>query len=794
MRAEHSHHFNLNPDFMARAAGNDGNRASKEKTTDSHYGKSEEELITGYKKNIAILREFTDKKPGSIQRENLEKFAELVEAGIKKDFTIDILASYKTVVFDDLSMVCKLATDTDLPEDIRKETIEELTTHLVACAPGMAQRIEEAARKLQVLKNGISHNFIHQLISVINAEIDDYIKSKNICKHIGNEIHYTAAFFDHIAPSFSLPPRSDPFAPNISDKYLNEFAQHLHEKAIIDRAIEVMAEDCRNQIIEFYAKDHPNLQSVPMEIEEYREVYIKFLNAVQPKIELAFGPILSTDIFSAFYENSEDENEKYRLTIDNSLLAHSIARNLRTVKSITFDADYLAGKKGPGAKLKISGEKTVYVSTTDNSKNHHHQILEEFIWQDASQAKELLDKLNNKATEKPEIKKVQNDILQRISLSAATRMVQSKDLAEFRKILTESMALIWSDTAKEILLATSMAHALGKKRPDIAEIILSTMGGQHLGNKDGDGNTVLHLALMNAIQEPHPQLTESISKKMSHQQLALQNKHGDTALMLALKRDDLQSIRILLNRIDPSQLSHRNRDGDTALMIALKHNNVAIATQLVERMTAQQLDLTDKAKHNALSIALHKKKDLVADAIVHKMSDESLIDRHQRLLKNLERNLFTLSGGKAIRFMLTQHLGLKNPRGETALMMTLRENQDDASLALIAKMTPEQLGICDKDGNTALMQALERGNTKIALALMEKMPTEQLEIRNKSGATAFIIAKDEKETEMCRRIVKKIDPPIPGFWTRIQLFFMNMISEQYQSDSTRAKLAKFYWY
>ena len=1002
MRAEHSHHFNLNPDFMARAAGNDGNRSPKEKTADSHYGKSEQELILGYKNNIAILREFTDKKPGSTQGKNLEKFAELVESGITKDFTNEILASYKTVVFDDLSMVCNLAIDADLPEDIRKETIEELTTHLDVCAPGMAQHIEEAARKLQVLKNGLPQNFIHQLISVINAEITDYIDKNNICEYIGNEIHYIAAFFNYIAPSFGLPPRSDPFSPDISERYLNEFAQHLHDKAIIDRAIEVMAEDCRNQIIELYAKDHPNLQSVPMEIEEYGEVNIKFHNAVQPKIELAFGHILSSDIFSAFYENSEDENEKYRLTIDNSLLAHSIARNLRAVDSITFDADYLAGEKGPGAKLKISGEKTVYVSTTDNSKNHHHQILEEFIWQNDLQAKALLDQLNTKATEKTEVKNIQDDILQKISHTAAKRISQATDVNNAKNILDESVALLWSDPAKETLLAISLAQALREGKPEISQVILAMMGAPHLGDKDDNGNTALHIAamrgylevantlvekmsaeqlsnknnrgqdcatiarergldelhgviiqkiaqqktidsqqgqlleqlgqslksedpqeagkhieqmlpmtfgktdkngdialmlamysdrpdiaktvfphmsqahfgiknsegftaLVTAIQQFYPEFTQGISEKMSPQQLGLQNNNGDTALMLALKMEDARSVDILLAQTSQEQLGISNIDGDTPLMLALKHNNPEIAELIADRMSQQQLDLRNNAGNTALSIALNLNQSAMAEAIGKKMDVNSLTERHHILLQNLQKKLHTFEGGlSVIHRMLTPHLGIKNSQGDTALLMALRKNQEDSSLALIAKMTPEQLGITDKNGSTALMLALQFGEKKIAMALMEKMPKEQLEICNRDGTcalmlalensqndicqhiidnvsqshfglqdklgntalmiaqrfqkndiqlaivekmtkeqleisnvfgtTAFITAKRNKQTEMCRSIVKKINPPVPGFFNRIQLFFMNMISEAYQPASTRAKLAKFYWY
>ncbi|MNY59199.1 hypothetical protein D3C86_1956170 [compost metagenome] len=74
------------------------------------------------------------------------------------------------------------------------------------------------------------------------------------------------------------------------------------------------------------------------------------------------------------------------------------------------------------------------------------------------------------------------------------------------------------------------------------------------------------------------------------------------------------------------------------------------------------------------------------------------------------------------------------------------------------------------------------------------MTKQQLEIRNITGATAFSTARDQEQTEMCRRIVNKIDPPPPGLLTRIQLFFMNLIPEQYRSDSMRAQLLKFYWY
>lgn len=933
MRADHSHHFHLKPDFMARAAGNDGNLASKEKNLDSHYGKSEAEIILGYKRNIAILREFIHKEVGNTYCKNLDSFVDSVESGIQGNFTPDILASYKTLVFDDLSLVCSLTLDADLPEDVRIETIKELTAHLDVCAPGMAQHIEEAARKLQVLKNGLPQNFINQLINVITAEIADYISKNNICPYIGDEIHYIAAFFNHIAPSFGLPPRVDPFAPRMTENNLDQFTVYIHDKIIIDRVIEVMAEDCRNQIVEAYAKDHPNLQSAPMDIEEYGEVNIKFNNVVQPKIALAFGPILSSDIFNLYYENREDEDEKYKLAIDNTLLINSIAANLRAVGTITFDSDYLAGEKGPGAKLKISGEKTVYVSTTDNSKQHHHQILEEFVWHDDLQAKMLLNQLDAKAAERPEVKNIQEDILQRISLSAAKRMLQAADLKEVKNILDESVALLWSDTAQEQLLATSLEQALRGGKPEIAEIVLSLMSEQRLGDQDGNGNTALHLAVMNeyftvahalvermsieqlsrknklgmdcasmarekgldelsgtitseierkkdiaikqrqlweelrqslnsedpqeaekfikqilpstlgmadtngdialmlamysdrkdicasviplmsqlhfgiqnkeghtalmtAIEQLYPEFTESISSKMTPQQLGLQNSNGDTALMLALKMDDSQSIEILLARTSQDQLGIRNIDGDTPLMLALKHNNFEIATLLADRMSQQQLDIRNNANHTALSMAFSTNQASLIDAIASKMDDKSLLVRHQRLVKKLQEKLdnFYFTGLETIRQMLVQHLDVKNSKGDTPLMMALKTDHDAASLALIAKMTPAQLGVTDRFGNTALMLALHSGKTVIAKALMEKMPAEQLEIANTFGTTAFTLAKSRKQREICRHIVKKINPPSPGFFTRIQLFFMNMVSEKHQSDATRAKLAKFYWY
>lgn len=796
MRTNSSHHFNLQPSFMARAAGNGSHLATNEKPVNSGAQLSDTDIIRGYKENIETLRSLIDEKTNPSQEDNLDKFFSLVESGIKSDFCWENLEIYKSSVFDDLSIICSLAHDADLPEDVRKKTIEDLAAHLHVCPSGMAQNIEQAARKLEALKHGLPQNFINQLINVINAEILNYMRDNNIGTYKGNEIHDVAAFFNYIAPNFGLRPRADALESRISAHYLDQFTVHIHDKIIIDRVIEVLAEECRSQIIHELSVENFNIDSVAINENDFCDILNIFNDTVQPKLTHSFGPIPITDVF---VYSDEGDVEQYHLIKDNTLLMRSIARNLREAGAINFHPSYLAGEKGAGTKLKISGENIVYVSTTNDAKEHHQQILEEFVWRDASKSKELLDKLNYKATEKPEIKKFQDDILQRISLSAVTRMLQSKDLAEVGEILNESMAFIWSDTAKEMLLATSMAQALGKKRPDIAEIILSMMSGQHLGNEDGDGNTVLHRALRTALQKIHPQLTKSliksIIKKMSEQQLSLQNNNGHTAFMLALKMGDPEIISILLDRTDPSQFGCRDRNGDTAMMIALKHNNFAIVPQLAERMRAAQLDLENKANDDALGIAFANNQPGAADVIARKMSHEALLDRHQRLLEKLTTYHAALGGDvKIVHSMLPQHLGLKNRRGDTALMITIKKDLPAASLALIAKMTPAQLGICDKDGNNAMMLALERGDTKIALAIMKKMHRKQLETRNRFGETAFIFAKNFKQTEMCRRIVKAIDPPTPGFFTRIRLFFMNMVPEQYQSDSMRAKLTKFYWY
>ncbi|WP_159913810.1 ankyrin repeat domain-containing protein [Pantoea sp. 18069] len=1002
MRTANSHHFNLNPEFMARAAGSANPSAAEKKPVNSHDSLSDKEIILGYKENIEALREFMRNDLGKPESDNLDDFEKLIESGIRKNFTHEVLANYKTAVFHDFGLICTLAQDPDLPEDLRKETIRDLTRHFHLCTPGIAQHIEEAARKLQALKHGLPQNFINHLIQLIESQILDYMRERKICtsdENTGNEIHYAAAFFNHVAPNFGLPARADPFAPHLNEKALDEFNLYVYDKITIDHVIEIMAEDCRNQIIESYAKDHPNLRSAPMDPDEFGKVHIKFHDAVKPKIELAFGPILSTDIFNSYYE---DDDEKYKLTIDNTLLMRSIARNLREARSISFDATYLAGEKGQGIKLKTLGENTVYVSTTDDNKQHHQEILEEFIWQDGSQSKELLEKLNKKVIEKTQAKDSQDNILQRISASAARRITQTADLENARTILTESIALMWSDTAREELLSTCLAQALRAKKPDIASIVLSEMGAQHLGKKDADGNTALHLALMNeyfevanaligkmsleqfsiknnnghncatiarnghltelsatldrkiqqqeilekqqrqllaelrdalhsedlqkaeiligqmlpptfgmtqehgdtalmlamyndqidiagtivanmspghfgirnregntalmeAIQQLHPQLAESISKNMGPQQLDLQNRNGDTALMLALKMDDSSSASILASMANQDQLGLRNSDGDTALMIALRNNNFEIANLLTHKMSQKQLDVRNNKNNTALTIALHKNQVDLVDDISKKMSEKPLRERHDGLLQNLQKKLHSVGGGAdIINQMLAQHLGITNNRGDTALMMALRSGHDDSSFALIAKMAPEQLGSTDKLGNTALMLALQAGKTEIASALMEKMPREQLhirsrdgstalmlalnnstapvcqylidntnqdqlglqdkfgntalmiaqrvqknetisaiiekmtkeqlEIRNIYGTTAFIIARHKKQTDIARHIVKKINPPAPGFFTRIQLFFINMIPEKSRTDYMHDKLLRFYWY
>ncbi len=621
---------------------------------------SAEQAIDSYRQGIEILRHALGSGSAAqgLADAKLQQLGEFIADGIRAGFTPETREQFLQQAQQDFTRFCALVQQPDMPQDARRHAILNLLQGMDVCAPGVAQHIETAARELQALTDMAAH-FRHQLTIAIEEKIQDHLREHRICKHAGNEIHYVAAFFNHLAPHFGLPPRTDALLPKaLAPAVLDAGARQVLDADPVERVVAQMAQDYLARVAEFYASHQHEVHAQSLDLLAVDAMYRKFDHELKPALDRLFGPV-ENGIF--FHTSSTGEGERYWLTSDVTLVARAIARNLREARVIGFTPAYVVGTAGAGLKLKQLGQSLFYVSDTRSpaadaqepympdaaAKNlHQYHTLDQFVLQDMERGRQLLDQLDQLDQN---AQAARDDFWRKMPASLYREMKDAPDVQEAAGIFQQTLSLLDS------------AHA----RHGFA---LQMLEQARLGNQ--------------------PHMLQRIFAQLSPQQLAADRSHAAAVLVLALKHDNAGFALQLIEAMDPATLGDQDEDGYTLLMHALENHQAAATLQLIQRMSPEQINLQEIDGNNALMGALITSQATAAEAIIRKLD--------------------------------AAQLHVQNANGYTPLMLALIFGQAEAAKDIIDRSSRKQLLLQNHEGSTARVIALRCGQTEIARFLREK--------------------------------------------------------------------------
>lgn len=560
----------------------------------------------------------------------LQQFAAFVTAGLEEGFKDDIREHYLTQVHWDFDLFCTLMQKQNLPPETRRQAILNLADGVAVCAPGVAQNIETATRELKALTSGVSQNFVSQLITLIENQAQAFMRKHKVCANPGNEIHYVATFFNHVAPYFSLPQRTDAFIPVIAPALLEGGTRHILDTVTAERVIEHMAEDCLASVREFYASRHPEVCTTAFDAQILGDMFLQFENDLGPRLEIRFGPIGQENFFPPC---PTSEDERYRLARETPLIARSIARNLREAGIVDFKATYVLGEKGLGLKLKQLGEDLFYVSETYEDKPededqgrhlHQHQTLERFVLADMERGQLLLEQLAKAAVTRPEAKVAKNVFLENFPASLLKEMQDAASKEQAARVFEQALSLLPSSADKDAVTAATLELARLGKQMDIVNFIFGKLSPEQIDLGNPQSNTTLELALLYQQTD----LIRTLIATISPEQLSLQDSSGTTALMYVLEyaheHQHPEFAQTLIGKMRPDQISLQERNGNTALMFALMNRQSALAEKLIEKMNPEQLSLQDIDGYTALMCALQCQQPEIAKILIDATSPAQL--------------------------------------------------------------------------------------------------------------------------------------------------------------------------
>lgn len=147
---------------------------------------------------------------------------------------------------------------------------------------------------------------------------------------------------------------------------------------------------------------------------------------------------------------------------------------------------------------------------------------------------------------------------------------------------------------------TALSIAISKGFLDIATLIYGAM--EHLPSeqllsacleRDDEGNTLLHQALLLGHTESFERLTSIMAPENLHRILSVQNNLGETILHSAVQLDNLALLQSLMEKLAPEQRSSlcwlQNSNGENPLSLAASQENYEAIRALLHALPSKEI-------------------------------------------------------------------------------------------------------------------------------------------------------------------------------------------------------------
>lgn len=571
---------------------------------------------------------------------------------------------FETEVVHQFKQFCAFVQDGKLPTETLQKAISDLSKRLGASDSDIASGIAAAAKELHALARGIPNNFNQQLGIEIQYKIRDFLLEQKISIE---EKDCAASLFNSVAHEYGLGELPEAMSADLEEREI--FQKKFRTEFKVEGVIKNLANVYLERVRALFGSEGEGL----ITSMRHEEMQKKFDKELRPELDFNYGPVAADNIFL----RSAGNEHVYRIADDSTLIAASIARNLRAAGVVDIEVSHAFGDSEKSSVSTPSGALTLPGA-------HSSQPLSAVTLQPA---------------QKPGVSE------------AAMRM--AAEVAQLRSALRANDGASF-DASKEHL---KIKDNNGNTLPMLALMVGNTGAAmQMVAQMDGDDfktqniykNTFLALALNmwpdTKVGSPErASLLNIIVSTINHmdaQALEIKNQRGNTALMLALDIGESKFASIMMEKMSVQSLGFKNSDGNTALMISL------------DWMAKNQREENIQKLMRSLQVyrgGSSKFGEIAKIATVGRRNVPSYMMSSNRL----DRIALAL-----IEKMEPEHLNIANSALNTAATIATYRNKTQAAVTLISRMDVATLEIKNEDGRT--VSELSEGKKKIHDAICEK--------------------------------------------------------------------------
>eukprot|EP00928_Gymnodinium_smaydae_P017816 TRINITY_DN16807_c0_g1_i2.p1 TRINITY_DN16807_c0_g1~~TRINITY_DN16807_c0_g1_i2.p1 ORF type:complete len:678 (+),score=72.92 TRINITY_DN16807_c0_g1_i2:28-2034(+) len=262
---------------------------------------------------------------------------------------------------------------------------------------------------------------------------------------------------------------------------------------------------------------------------------------------------------------------------------------------------------------------------------------------------------------------------------------------------------------------TALHEAVARGRDDMVKKLLSKLDAASLRIIDREGFTALHTAVMSGHRNVVIELLETREGQESLEILA---PYGRTVLHVAVQFKQYDTVKLLLEKMDPQLINDQADDGHTALMYAVR---------------GHEFQLLDHAGMERAESMIRELVTQMGNAPSSRVRGIGLCDRHRRTALHLAATFDAE--------LMRQNENIRREFSERAIAILLDSMHDD------------EIKIEDFHGRTALHYAAKAGLLKSVELLLKRCDEAFIEKQDHAGATALHLAAQEGRVLVIDRLL-----------------------------------------
>ena len=654
-----------------------------------------------------------------------------------------------------LDSLCVDIDDETIPLHKRVAEIDNLADGIEVCASGTLENLRHAAAELRLSAGDVRASARNAWENIARQVLREFADSRHRHEpnYAGNETHYVAGYQNMLADRYGLPVRTDhAISPGLA-RYLDECDRYLQHRLTPTRLVRSMAEACLAEIQAHYHEDRDRVLS-ENDVWRMRQAY----GALEPQLRQRYGTIEPGMLFNEHVTDDEDDEARYTLIDNPTMLMHAIAKNLRDAGVFKpFKTKYVAGQRGAAHAIKQVGDDVFYVKTRERgdvrsrpvelgdlppderrpalvmaalANTRDSSVLAQFppdrIW-------EAIDKCPTPA-----------DWLAELS-SAAVRRYRDANPAHEAYLLDRAYDKLvrGSDDPRR---HTAAVNALARDDGNLSIRLMQLS----LHWRDAAGNNFLHYA----CRYGRADVIEAALQIMKD--IDVPNQFGQTLLMVASVYGHRDVVRLIMARIgDQVNVNARSRSGTTPLMYAVQNGHTAVVEVLLDHGSDVNL-ANQRGETPLMAAAGHGRLD-VARLIMARMGHH--VNVNARNNAGATALMYAMRHGHAaIAEVLLDHgadVNLANQHSETPLMAAAWHGHLDAIRLMMVRMGHHvNVNAQDGAGRTPLMHAVHNGHTAVVEVLLDH--GADINLANQHGETPLMAAAGHGRLDVARLIMARM--------------------------------------